>query len=232
MSNLKDGFMANQNKLHTSSSFEQNEYMIMDQFKFQNKAIVTHPHHLSVFGNYTDKIVYSANPINSTAFTNPSRVDIKIPARSNDVLYDNPWLLVRVSETANSSVTCAPFHLWFDRIEVQSSGRCITTYYGDDLYFYNLAIANDVNERVITDLYGNVATDTIPANGHAGYMIKLPFNKDNEIFLHGLHNDIILYCYTRNCVDSGSGTVSCNELSLIFNHKHLHSHDRGLYMNT
>ena len=64
MSNLKDGFQLNPNKLHVLDSFEQNEYMVMDQYKFQGKLIVTQPHHLAVYSNYTDKIVYSANPIN------------------------------------------------------------------------------------------------------------------------------------------------------------------------
>ena len=38
-SNLKDGFALNPNKLHVSNSFEQNEFLVMDKYKFQNKSI-------------------------------------------------------------------------------------------------------------------------------------------------------------------------------------------------
>ena len=231
-SNLKDGFSLNPNKLHVSNSFEQNEFLVMNTYKFQNKPIVSLPHHATVFPNYTDKIVYSANPINVNAFVHASRVELNIPARSNDVLMSAPWLIVRISETNGDNVSCAPFHLWFDRIEVMSRGQIINTYCGDDLYFYNLAIENDKEEREITDVYGNVATNTIAAFATAKYMIKLPFNVNQEIFLHGLVNDIKFVFYTRNCVESGSGVIACNELSLVFNHKHLHTNDRIVYANT
>ena len=139
-SNLKDGFSLNPNKLHVSNSFEQNKFLVMYSYKFQNKPIVSLPHHATVFPNYTDRIIYSANPINVNAFINASRVELNMPARSDDVLMSAPWLLVRVTDTYGASVTCAPFHLWFDRIEVMSRGQIINTYYGDDLYFYNLCV--------------------------------------------------------------------------------------------
>ena len=63
-------------------------------------------------------------------------------------------------------------------------------------------------------------------------MIQLPFNENQEIFLHGLVDDIKLVFYTRNCVESGSGVIACHELSLVFNHKHLHTNDRIVYANT
>ena len=110
MSNLKDGFMKNSNKLHVLDSFEQNTFVMMEQkYKMKGKNVIAQPHHIEVYPNYTDKIVYSANPVNSNCFVNASRVEINIPARSNDIIYGNPWLLVRLSETGVSSVTCVPF---------------------------------------------------------------------------------------------------------------------------
>ena len=112
---------------------------------------------------------------------NASRVEINIPARSNDVLYDAPWLLVRVKDIGGNDVTCVQFHLWFDRIEIVSQGRIVSSNYGDVLYFYKLAMHNDCDERIITDILGNVATAVIPSSESASYMIKLPFNENNEV---------------------------------------------------
>ena len=181
MSNLKNGSsIHDHNKIHSSDSFEINNFIVLDHYKFQNKSIIVKDEHAVNIINYHDYQVYSCTVLNSTCFTTPSRVEISIPPHSNDVLVGSPWLLLKLSESGGTNtVTPCSVALMFDRVEIMYGGRILQTLNGDELYVKNLT-EMEAEERDLMESYMNVSIASIAASGKAVYMMKLAcFNESH-----------------------------------------------------
>ena len=134
------------------------------------------------------------------------------------------FLQISVSNSdASNTVTPAPVPLWIDRIEfiANNGSDVIQTLYGDQI-FLNYGLYTDEQLSYIATV-SNMNTSfagpsAIATSSSITYYCYLPGNfaqQSEGFFLGALTGSIICRIYSRNAVESGTGTLVTDDVKLL-----------------
>ena len=160
--------------------------------------------------------------LSSSFFTTSSQLDIRIDP-GQFVIHDM-FLQISVSNSdASNTVTPAPVPLWIDRIEfiANNGSDVIQTLYGDQI-FLNYGLYTDEQLSHIAAV-ANMNTSfagpsAIATSSSITYYCPLPGNfaqQSEGFFLGALTGSIICRIYSRNAVESGTGTLVTDDVKLL-----------------
>ena len=163
-----------------------------------------------------------ATSLSSNFFTTASQCDIRIET-VQAVIHDMSLEITVQNTDASNTVTPAPLPLWIDRIEfyANSGSDLIQTLYGDQI-FLNYGLYSDeqlAHIATVANMNTSFAgTSAIGTSTSITYYVPLTGNfaqQSEGFFLGALEGHITCRIYSRSAVESGSGVLVTNAITLL-----------------
>ena len=163
-----------------------------------------------------------ATSLSSNFFTTSSQCDIRIePVQA--VIHDMALEISVQNTDASNTVTPAPLPLWIERIEIygNNGSDLLQSLYGDQIFLNYGLYSDEQLSHIATVANMNTSfagTTAIGTSTSITYYVPLPgnfFQQSEGFFLGALEGAITCRIYSRNAVESGTGTLSTDSIKVL-----------------